>query len=387
MRLASRQIPAFRRALLRWYRRHRRRLPWRATRDPYEIWVAEVMLQQTRVPVVLDYYRRFLRRFPTVRALARAPAEEVLRAWAGLGYYRRARNLHRAAREIVREYSGRFPQTFEAALRLPGAGRYTARAVLSIAYGAPLAVLDGNVARVLARLDARRGPISRAALDARAQELLALKSPGDWNQAMMELGATVCTPRAPRCPACPAARWCRARALGIADSLPARPFAGGSRRPVRIRIAAAILLDPQNRTLLIRSGENVGALFSRMWHFPAVEVRDDARRELAELLSGLGIAANGLQPSRSKSSGRRAMREESAVLRPLPPARHTVTFREITLEPFLVRVERLPRRGSGRILPLARLETLAVSNATRKLAARAAPYHTIRGAGGLRPAL
>jgi len=355
MRLRGSEIPDFRRALLAWYGRHRRRLPWRETRDPYRIWVAEVMLQQTRVPVVLDHYQRFLRRFPTIRALARARPQDVLRAWAGLGYYRRARNLQRAAREIARRHGGEFPRTLEAAMELPGAGRYTARAVLSIAYGAPLAVVDGNVARVLTRLDALRGAVSWTALDERAQQLLAPRVAGDWNQAMMELGATVCTPRAPRCPACPVARWCRARALGIAESLPARRAKHGGREAVCIRIAAAVVLDTRGRTLLIRSRENLAALFSQMWQFPAVEVRRAARTELAESLARFGIAANGLEP--------------------LQPARHTVTFRAITLEPFLARVERLPRlRASGtmKIFPLSRLELLAISNATRKIAARAA---------------
>jgi A/G-specific adenine glycosylase len=316
------------------------------------------MLQQTRVAVVLDYYRRFLCRFPTVEALARAPLGEVIRAWAGLGYYRRARHLHRAAREIVREHGGQFPDELRAATHLPGVGRYTARAVLSIAYGAPLAVVDGNVARVLARLAAMRGELrsgTRAKwLDQHAQELLAANAPGDWNQAMMELGATVCTPRAPRCPACPVAGWCRARALGIAESLPA-PRA--KRRPVRLRIAAAILLDRKGRTLLMRSRDGISALFSGMWHFPAVQLRRSLRRaprELARTLAELGIAP--------------------AQLEPLGSVRHTVTCRELTLQPYLVRVQALeagarPPGRATRIVPLVRLATLAVSNATRKIAA------------------
>ncbi len=365
MTLRGREIPKFRRALLRWYRRNRRRLPWRGTHDPYRVWVSEVMLQQTRVPVVLEYYRRFLDRFPTVHALARAPVGEVLRAWAGLGYYHRARNLHRAAREIVCEHGGRFPSEFRAATRLPGVGRYTTRAVLSIAYGAPLAVTDGNVARVLARLDAARSRIESAAgvrkLEQRADELLAPIAPGDWNQAMMELGATVCTPRAPRCPACPVARWCRARALGIAESFPApRP----KRRPIRLRIAAAVLLDPKRRTLLVRSGNGMGALFSGMWHFPAVEVRhspERTQRELARLLVRLGIAPTRFEP--------------------LGLAHHTVTFRELTLEPYLAHVAPLeagarPPRRAARIVRLARVGSLAVSSATRKIVAAVAASRT-----------
>src|SRR5437899_9618319 len=179
------------------------------------------MLQQTRVTAVVPYYRRFLARFPTVRALARARSEEVLKLWAGLGYYSRARNLHRAANELVAGPSGRFPRELEAALRLPGIGRYTAAAVLSIAYGEPHAALDGNVARVLARLFAVRGhlraPPRWAQLQSAAQKLVAPYAPGDCNQAMMELGASICTPRSPRCVECPVSRWCRAYQLGLAD--------------------------------------------------------------------------------------------------------------------------------------------------------------------------
>src|SRR5580700_10518634 len=153
------QLKSFQKRLLRWFRAHKRDLPWRATRDPYRVWVAEVMLQQTRIAAVMPYYRRFLRRFPCVESLARAPQDEVLKLWSGLGYYIRARNLHLAAKEIVARNAGKFPRELEAALQLPGIGRYTAAAVLSIAYDVPLTVLDGNVARVLARLNAIRGDL------------------------------------------------------------------------------------------------------------------------------------------------------------------------------------------------------------------------------------
>ena len=223
-KLAGAALAPFRRKLLAWYRRERRDLPWRRTRDPYRIWLAEIMLQQTRVAAVIPYYDRFLDRFPTVEALAHAPIEDVLQLWSGLGYYSRARNLHRAAQEIVSRHGGEFPRDAAAALALPGIGRYTAAAILSIAYGEPCGVLDGNVARVLARLDAIRGDLRAPgrwrALEARAQELLAPREAGDWNQAMMELGATICLPKGPRCGVCPARSWCRANELGIADELP-----------------------------------------------------------------------------------------------------------------------------------------------------------------------
>ncbi|MBI1750221.1 MAG: A/G-specific adenine glycosylase [Acidobacteria bacterium] len=182
-KLSDRSIAAFRTRLLAWYARHKRAMPWRGTRDAYRVWVSEIMLQQTRVAAVEPYYRRFVQKFPTARALARARSEEVLKLWAGLGYYSRARNLHRAAREIVAKHGAQFPREVDAALALPGVGRYTAAAVLSIAYGEPLAVVDGNVARVVARLDAVRGDLRAAGrwkkLEERAQELMQRRESGE----------------------------------------------------------------------------------------------------------------------------------------------------------------------------------------------------------------
>jgi len=347
---------AFQKKLLAWFRAHRRELPWRASRDPYRVWVAEVMLQQTRIAAVLPYYRRFLKAFPNVRTLARARESKVLRLWSGLGYYSRARNLQRAAKEIVARHKGKFPRTLEAAMALPGVGRYTAAAVLSIAYGVPLAVLDGNVARVLARLGAVRGDLRSPRRWSRfmreAETLLATHAPGDWNQALMELGETVCTPQTPHCDACPVSRWCRARALDLTREIPA-PRA--KRAPISIRIAAAILRDPRGRTILVRDpGAHDDVLFSRMWQFPAVEVARDPQAELAKhLRDSLALDAASLQ------------------LEALPAARHGVTFRNITLLPFLARVPHLPERERTRILPLDRLPGLPVSSATHKIAAAA----------------
>ena len=312
------------------------------------------MLQQTRIAAVLPYYHRFLKKFPRVERLARAPLREVLRQWSGLGYYSRARNLHRAAKRIIAAHNGKFPRTLEAALALPGIGKYTAAAVLSIAYDAPLAVLDGNVARVLARLGAIRGDLRATRrwrqLAETAQQLLASRAPGDWNQALMELGETVCTPQTPRCAECPVARWCLAYARGITEKIPAPRR---KRTAVHVRIAAAILRDPRGRTLLVRDpGAHDGVLFSRMWQFPAVEVAHDAKAELAGHL-------------------RSTLQINSVALGPLPTARHGVTFRNITLLPFLARVSRLPKRARARVLPLARLRDLPVSSATRKIAAAA----------------
>ncbi|MFY9531722.1 MAG: A/G-specific adenine glycosylase [Candidatus Acidiferrales bacterium] len=351
MKITPATLTEFRRKLLRWYRANRRDMPWRGSRDPYRIWVAEVMLQQTRIAAVLPYYRNFLRRFPTVRSLASARPAEVLRAWAGLGYYSRARNSHQAAKEIVARHGGNFPRSQDAALTLPGIGRYTAAAVLSIAYDVPLAALDGNVARVLARLAALRGdlrsPRRWRQLESGAQRLLAQDSAGDWNQALMELGETLCTPRNPRCGVCPVARFCLARSRGLVNQIPAPRR---KRAPVQMRIAAAVLLDPCGRTLLVRDpGAHDGVLFSRMWQFPAVEVTAAPERELKKHLAAtLGIETNGFA----------ALRE----------ARHGVTFRNIVLLPFLARVKRLPRGARSRILPIHGLAQIPVSSATRKIA-------------------
>jgi A/G-specific adenine glycosylase len=205
-------VSTFRRALVRWYDQHRRDLPWRRTCDPYRIWLSEIMLQQTRVAAVLDHYRIFLERFPNIHTLAGATADAVLAAWSGLGYYRRARMLHRCAQQIVENYDGRFPDNSEALRALPGIGRYTAAAVASIAFGEPIAVVDGNVERVLHRFTGI--DLTTPQTWHHAQALLAISRPADFNQAMMELGATVCVPREPRCPACPVRKWCAAQGQG-----------------------------------------------------------------------------------------------------------------------------------------------------------------------------
>jgi A/G-specific adenine glycosylase len=351
LKIPASEIPKFRRRLLSWFSQRKRDLPWRRTQDPYAIWISEIMLQQTRVAAVIPYYERFFAKFPTVQSLARARAETVLERWAGLGYYSRARNLHQAAKEISARHGGNFPRDYGAALDLPGIGRYTAAAVLSIAYGEPLAVLDGNVARVLARLGAVRGDLRSPALwrnlETSAQTLIARKAPGDWNQAMMELGATICTPKSPRCGECPVGSWCRARKLGITGDIPAPRK---KRTTMKITLAAAVLLDPQGRTLLVRQSGGEGALFSRMWQFPALESIADAASELTRYLrKNFKIAVNG-------------------NLKPLGPARHAVTFREIRLLPFVIRLARLPRLEGSRIAALGSLSKLPVSSATRKIA-------------------
>ncbi len=237
------------RRLLLWYRAHRRDLPWRRTRDPYAIWVSEVMLQQTTVEVVIPRWRRFLARFPTVEALARARENAVLAEWSGLGYYARARNLHRAARAI--DARAGFPHTLEGLRELRGIGPYTAAAVASIAFGIPAAVVDGNVVRVLCRLRGLKldpkAPRTLARLRKEAQALVPVRGPGDHNQAVMELGALVCTPRAPRCGACPLRSLCKAAASGKPEGFPQRPRPA---KPRSIHLVAGIV-ERRKRILLV----------------------------------------------------------------------------------------------------------------------------------------
>ena len=253
-------------ALLRWYEANRRDLPWRATDDPYRIWVSEIMLQQTRVAAVLEHYRIFLERFPNVRALAAASEDAVLSAWSGLGYYRRARMLHRCARQIVEENAARFPQNSEALLALPGIGRYTAAAIASIAFAEPVAVVDGNVERVLERLTGRT--LTAPQTWRQAQTLLDTSRPGDFNQAMMELGATVCTPREPRCGECPVRKWCIARGHGP------RPRAVPRQKKKVIWLAFDCRpggSSTQGKIRLVRRPKDV-SLMPGMWELPQLSM-------------------------------------------------------------------------------------------------------------------
>ncbi|MDD5629226.1 MAG: A/G-specific adenine glycosylase [Elusimicrobia bacterium] len=247
---------ALRRLLLAWYRGHARPLPWRSDADPYRVWVAETMLQQTTISAARSRYEAFLRRFPSVRALARARSDQVLRAWTGLGYYARARNLHAAARRVARRRGEGFPRDLQSWLALPGVGRYTAAAVCSIAFGRPHAVLDGNVARVLCRLFALRRDPRRAAARRRlaelAQALLDPRRPGDWNQALMELGEVVCTPKRPGCPACPLRGSCSARRRGIQALLPAL---GRRAAPLGLRWTC-LWIERRGRVLLWKRGQD-----------------------------------------------------------------------------------------------------------------------------------
>ncbi|HEY2954766.1 MAG TPA: A/G-specific adenine glycosylase [Candidatus Eisenbacteria bacterium] len=332
-----------RRRLLLWYRSHARALPWRGTRDPYRIWVSEAMLQQTRVATAHSYYKAFLARFPTLASLARARAEEVLAAWSGLGYYRRARHLHQAARLVARDHAGRVPSDPETFGGLPGVGRYTTGAVLSLAFDRPLPVVDGNVARVLSRVFALRAsvrdPRGARRLWALAEALVPMRAPGEWNQALMELGAMVCVPRGPRCEICPVAALCRARALGRVGAFPPRET-----RRTGVPVNRAVALIVRRGRLLMARRE--GALLEGLWEPPGVEVANgaSARARLLAELARLGVRARLAPTGRS--------------------VRHTITHRAITVS--LWRGE-----GVGRVTPSARLRWVDPSRARLPLTALA----------------
>jgi A/G-specific adenine glycosylase len=262
--------------LLPWYRRARRRLPWRAAgerNDPYRTWVSELMLQQTRVDTVVPYFQRFIERFPDVASLAAAPLAEVLLQWSGLGYYSRARALHRAAQFLVEERRGRFPEDVEGWMALPGVGRYTAGAIVSIAYGKQAPILDGNVARVLTRLyglrgDPRSGPLNRE-LWRLSEAILPRRSVADFNQALMELGALLCTPRAPRCLPCPLREDCVANRKGLQDRLPELP-ARSKTTPVTM---AAAVVEARQGILFYRRTRT--KLLKDLWELPLGECRKE----------------------------------------------------------------------------------------------------------------
>lgn len=357
--------------LLSWFAEHARDLPWRQTRDPYALWVSEVMLQQTQVATVRPYWERWMRAFPDLASLARAPLEQVLKLWEGLGYYRRARHLHAAARHIQAEYSGQFPRTFDALLALPGVGRSTAGGLASLAFGQPCPVLDGNVARVLSRLagwrTARQRPAGRRRLWALAEALVRaapahvpadLRRRRNWrarrvvanpcgalNEALMELGATVCTPRQPRCGLCPWAAYCVSRARGWAAAPPPR------RRPRAAawqRVWAWVCVHRGRVLVRQRPAAGVNA---ELWEFPNVEGNGaSSPRQAAQAVLGAGVAA----------------------LAPWFHERYTITTRRYRLEVYRVELKAPPRRppaGSRWVTP-AELEQMALAAVHRRVARR-----------------
>jgi A/G-specific adenine glycosylase len=309
----------FRRRLRAWYKRHRRDLPWRANRDPYRVWLSEIMLQQTRVAAVIEHYHEFLRRFPTVEKLAAAREPSVLAAWSGLGYYRRARMLHAAAKVVVREYGGKFPTASEGWRALPGIGRYTAAAIASIAFDQPVAVVDGNVERVLQRVSGKR--MAGEELWKAANDLLDAKHPGDFNQAIMELGAVVCTPRAPACLTCPVVELCVTRGELLQKTKPPRQ----TKREIHYA------LDRQDGEVFLIQRPPDASLMAGMW-------------ELPELTNPNGTGSS------------------------LFTLRHSITVTD-----YKVRVWRVAASGpvDGKWIPMVRLRQVALTGLARKILRKA----------------
>jgi len=321
----------FRRRLLAWYRRHARKLPWRGTRDPYAVWVSEIMLQQTQVATVIPYFNRFLAQFPTIQALATAREDDVLRHWEGLGYYRRARQMHRAAQAIVTEHDGSFPRDLESVRQLPGIGRYTAGAVLSIACDAREPILEANTIRLLARLLAYRGDPRKAdgqrLLWQTAEQLLPKRGAGRLNQALMELGSLICTPREPACDACPVVELCPTYSAGLTAVI---PLPAVKPRVEAVR-EAAVVIRRSGRVLLMRRGE--GERWAGLWDFPRFPLDAASDPALSRELTDKVAAAAGL----SIEPG-----EHIATLK------HGVTRFRITLECYWAEYRRVLHRGQPR---------------------------------------
>ncbi|MFM7519564.1 MAG: A/G-specific adenine glycosylase [Planctomycetota bacterium] len=333
--LEARAIAAVRRVLLRWYARTARDLPWRRAPDPYRVWISETMLQQTQVERVCDAFGRFLDSFPTVAALAAADESAVLRAWEGLGYYRRARQLHAAARVVVAEHGGRLPEDDGALRRLPGIGRYTAGAIRSIALGQPAPIVEANSRRVLARLVGHRAEVGGAADEPLWQVAARLVPPqgaGAFNQALMDLGATVCTPRAPRCTRCPLLGHCRAHAGGLTGSIPRLPRP----RAAEVREETALVIRHAEHVLVEQ--RRPGEWWEGLWDFPR--------------LPASGLA--GLRPGPPHEIGRIV---------------YTVTHHRITLRVVVRRAARRTRLAPPRAwVSVADLAGLALSSPGRRIA-------------------
>lgn len=343
----------FTRNVLKWYRAHGRDLPWRRTVDPYAIWISEIMLQQTQVATVLPYYDRFLSNFPTVRDLAAAPLDKVLKAWEGLGYYARARHLHRAANEIMTRFGGSFPSRFEEILSLPGIGRSTSGAIATIALGQRYPILDGNVKRVLCRYFCVEEDPKKKEAEARlwqyAEKLLPLKEADDYTQAIMDLGATLCVPAEPRCPLCPVRNKCKAFEKGIQETLPIK--GAGKAIPERDYVAGVLF---QREKVLIRRRPEKG-LLGGLWEFPG------GRVESAGEDRGFDRKVKGILQKEIPW-----MVDQWA---PLGKVKHTFTHFKMTLHVFSGRLKSRPGKNTDeqKWVAVEELSKYAFSSAHQKI--------------------
>ena len=341
--------------LLSWYDQNKRVLPFRGTRDPYAVWLSEIMLQQTRTETVAGYYRRFLDRFPTVNDLAAAPEQEVLKLWEGLGYYSRARNLHRAAQTVAREYGGAFPPNYEAIRALPGVGDYTAAAVCSIAFGLPYPAVDGNLTRVISRVHGIREDVDMPSVKRRiaalARENIDRERPGDWNQALMDIGATICLPGTPDCARCPLRRQCDACAREDADLLPVRAAA---KPPKPVRMGVGIILCG-DRALVCQRQE---ALLRGLWVFLLSE-GNDTPEALQKKAKALGLSVS--------------------LVRELPEAKHVFTHRVWHMRLFHFAADTAPEIPGCQWVDARGLSALPLPTAMKKARQQAADLLTAAG--------
>jgi len=407
-----------RRALLEWFERHARPLPWRRNKDPYAVWVSEVMLQQTQVDTVVPYFLRFLQAFPSIKSLAHSSFERVLELWSGLGYYSRARNLHCAAQKVVQDFGGAVPSIYHEVRSLPGVGDYTARAVLSIAYNQPYAVVDGNVARVVSRLRTLRGNLhQRRFSHALAEELdliFSRRQPGKFNQAIMELGQSICLPRAPKCPLCPLRGMCQAHKDGAPETYP-EPR---TRRASETRYLATAVLyrtrrgwrTPESALMKsgglrcrIREGSNADVpISSRQVEVCASQRAQPHFAKPLQVALGLGLdeglmeglwnfpAAFGSSPEEALSRLQARLgdmkasnvrwQSRSGLPRSLAQLRHAITYRSIIVDIYAAEVRGSNAKHALRWFTMSRLPQSAVSSLARKIAEKIVAVHSAEGA-------
>ena len=340
-------MTSLRSALLEWYDRSRRDLPWRRTRDPYAVWVSEIMLQQTRADTVIPYYERFLERFPTPTALAEADEDTVMAHWSGLGYYRRARMLHRGVQEVVAEYGGRVPEDADARRSLPGIGRYTAGAIGSIAFGREEPVVDGNVGRVLSRVFRIQTPLgsreTTKKLWEEAARLVVGIRPGDLNQAVMELGATICLPRNPRCQVCPIVDSCVAYAKGEVADLPVK---SPRKAPKRLTLSAVVATRGRGAQRRVWLSKSETPLFGGLWGVPMIEGTPRAALEAAGVRARLRAGAVG-------------------------KVEHVLTHRRLRIDVYVASGANGSESSTGQWFTAQALRTVGISTLTQKILAAA----------------